>query len=703
MMNNPFRFNNLTTKRKEQMNEDLSFPIAALELAKKANEVLVQYTNGFSTERIEQTNEDLSFPIAAHALAKKADEVFPQSIDGLVAETKEETNENLPFPTADLEPAKKTDEVFPQSIDGLTAETKEETNEDLPFPTVDIPHAEKVDKVFLQQINFFSVEKIEQTNEDLRFPIAALTPESKVDEISEQQIPIENESHIDTISEDTISEDSSEETADFPSYTPQQDSLHESEEEPLLTLGEETDEEGNKGEQFEGLSIGEEDISSVSAEETLNQDQDELYSYRAERINDEKNDVRYEEPKKEETSTTITDEEMLRSFKEKKARAVALAEENRENRKTAFKQVLMNRKKYILWLGLGFVSVCTLTVASVLYFYSEKIDPMKDFDPLVYISDSADKNVHNLELKAQVSDDSNSFVSGNEMSKDVVVYNNGKISDGVVSSDLRLITSGANYEKSPFVSEDNINQNVAQNIIPPESVETRIIFVDNTENKGKSVPKDTKNEVRITTSELRKTTSRTSITASETRKATSETRTTVVIPAKANGEPTAKVERKYTGSFVKSTGKRSPIDMNLTQDKTFSAIRDERYLEAINLSKSNLEKNPKDRLSFFFLGVAFYASSDYSGATKAFYACLGLDGPALPDFRVEEFDSTASLEKLFVNYPGVGSLIQSVELNPQDKSLYLNLFLSNLKSEKPKDTSEIYYAILNHAQKHGLN
>jgi tetratricopeptide (TPR) repeat protein len=361
-------------------------------------------------------------------------------------------------------------------------------------------------------------------------------------------------------------------------------------------------------------------------------------------------------------------------------------------------------------------------VASVLSIFSDNIDSTNGFNPPIIVSDNSDKNTNNLGFIVTVSDDYDRYYSENDIEKDIIdPSDESKESDGIVASHLEQKGFGVISEEYYYASKDNTDINVAQNIVSSESVDFGIIIVDNTESKVDPVPKSTMNDTVVTTDETRKMESGTAWVSSQTKlqsnvsdtnfstrrtdagktsssersnntkayvsntiwnetgKTKSETsavrRTTEILPAKADRKPVNKAYYRNVGPSAKLTRASSSAENSIMQDAIFSAIRNERYIDAINFLKGNLEKNSKDRLSFFYLGLTFYASSDFSGATRAFYACLNLDSHGLPDFLVEEFDSAESLENLYINYPGVELLIKSVELNPRDKSLYLNLFL----------------------------
>ena len=657
MMNNPFHTNGLSKKRVERTNEDLSFPVVSIANTKKTNEILKQiinaknnapdsFHNGLTTERTEQANDDSSFLVAAVERRKKADEASKQR---------------------DIVENEAPDEFF----NGSSTEIKEQSSEDQSFLVAAVA-AKKADEASKQR------DIVENEAPDEFFNASSTQIEAQSSEGTSFEI----------IS--IISGDSSEERIDFLSSQTEQDSLSQSEEnESLFTLAleEKTDiAEDDKIDQFEG-------ISSVETQEILVDIQDELN--RAETISDEKSDVRIPpSAEKEEKTTPSTEDEILRAREEKRARANAFTEEYLKSREMITKQSSKMRKKQLVWFSVGFVSLFTLTIVTVLFFFRGTIDTTIGQKLPIVISKNNDDNSSGSVINEAASNSANSYASDDGKFNVVIdASDDSNALNTFIASVLGQSWQGAGSIDSLNTSEDNIEKIAEQNIASSDSVDVGVIIVENAINKEKPIPKEAPSGITQASAETKKT-------ASATR------RTTVNPPRTSGGTATRTATRASSqsmGSSARSTRVTSQTAIDLTQNRIFSAIKDERYFEAIDLSKSNLEKNSKDRLSFFFLGVAYYASSDFSGATRAFYACLNLDSPGLPDFLVEEFDSAESLESLFINYPGVDLLIRSVELNPQDKSLYLNLLLSNLKSEKPMLASEIYNAVLNHAQKRGLN
>jgi tetratricopeptide (TPR) repeat protein len=650
--------------------------------------------NGFTTEnKTEWTNEKLFFPIVGLTTANKANG-FP------------------------LIPPKRRDEYGHTNV--LTTVYKERSD-DLSFPVATLITVKKAIEA-PDELPVVLMRKKTEKDDELYFPVAVLAISEKADEISELHIPSEGGRLEEIVLESSISEESFIKIIDDISY--QQNILPQSEEahsynEPLSAIKEEiAAQESDIGGLIDRQNI-EEDSVSVEAEESSDRVHDESGSHNVEAIGEDTNgtketsdqvhdgssshkteaaneDVKEtvvpDEPVKSENIDLISDEELARSYEEKKERAAAFAEEYRNSRKLILEHNGKIRKNHIIWLGAGFVSVLILTIACVLFFYSRREDPAAHFNPAIIARDNVDRNADDLVVHVSDSDDlsgksfdiaANDFVDGS------------KTSDEVISSDLGKIAFIAEAEKPSLSSDAGVDQTNMKNTASSGSPSIDIIIAYNTGDKEKTAAQKIVNRLK----EISNVTTRAAVTANETRKMP------VINTAKLNTDrkATTDVHSTSVGSPVKSTKAYSSISVDSTQNSALTAIKNERYIEAIELSKGNLERNPNDRLSFFSLGVALYATLDFSGAAKAFYACLTLDSHILPDFMVEEFDSTESLENLFINYPGVESLIRSVELNPQNKSLYLNLFLSNLKSESPRETSEIYYAILNHAEKLGLN
>ena len=654
----------------------------------------------------------------------------PFSNTDLTAEMRREwTNDNLFFPVVGLTTTKKANEIFEQHIPSinirtdelisdLTKEKKEQQNEILFFPVAALATAKRIE----QNIPPLSKEEKERQNEYLFFPVAAIAAAEKTNDIFERHIPLEAKEADDIferrhapedngqeefIFESIILEDSFKKIINDLSSQTQQNLTSQNEEnysnvEPLLAIEEEAAAQGSdKVDLLSSLYI-EENFSSVKTQESLDQAKDESNSLTTETTSEVKIEtIIHDEPKKNENLADLTEDELSRAYEEKKARAAAFAEEYRKSREEIIEHNGKIRKNHILWLGLSFICVLVLTIASVLYFLSEKtMEPARDFDPSIFISNIIDKNADDFEDIVLDSNYLNSISSDNESrfeeSEDIAVFGvteGSRLSDSVVSSDLG---------QSAYVakSEDSINQSGVINIVSSEPVSIDFIIVERIDNDRRPVNKNTGNNVKSKVNE----TVRISRTAERMTGTTSETaKSSEIDSVKVNRMVSSRVYSRNISPPVRSTEKYSRKGVDSTQNNIFSAIKSERYHEAINLSKINLERNPKDRLSFYSLGIALYAISDFSGATRAFYNCLAFDSPNLPAFMVEEFDSAESLENLYINYPGVESLIRSVEINPKDKSLYLNLFLSNIKSEKPRENSEIYYAIYNHAERHGSN
>ena len=722
MTDDYFRNTDLTIENsREWTNENLFFPVVGLTIAKNVNEIFEQHIKSksktpdellrvFATEKKEQQNEILFFPVAAEAAAKKSNDVFEQHIkseskatdelmNDITTKKKEQQNEILFFPVAVEAAAKKTNEVFEQHT---PSEMK------------------KADEL----INNLMKEEKGQPYEKLFLPVAALAVAKDDNEIFKRRQTSEDGSHEEFIFESIVQKESIKNIINELSSQSQRSILspiveESSYNEPLLAVEEETDfQESGKGEQFNSSKM-KGNLNSISANEGIRSDvsdesseqaQDEKYIYKSEMnsevksetINDEKSKtIIHDEPEKNKKSDEISEDELIRAYEEKKARAAAFAEEYRKSRKEIIEHNGKIRKNHIMWLGLGFICIVVLTISSVLYFFSEKVmEPARGFNPSVLISIDDSVNTHGFVAKVSDSDGFNSmsFVaeSKNEESKDISVYgfvNGSKSPDGVVSSDFGKTVFNANSGKLSFSSQDDINHSVDNNVVSPVPTSTDIVIADRIDNKKKAIQKGSGNSMRVKAND----TGRTVRTVNEARK------TTAVNSAKVNRKVAPMVYVKNTSSPAEYREEYSYRGVDSTQESIFSAIRNERYIEAINMSKINLERNPKDRLSFYSLGIALYATSDFPGATRAFYACLAFDSPNLPGFMVEEFDSAESLENLYVNYPDVESLIRSVEINPRDKSLYLNLFLSNIKSERPRDTSEIFYVIYNHAERHGSN
>jgi tetratricopeptide (TPR) repeat protein len=531
--------------------------------------------------------------------------------------------------------------------------------------------------------NDFTSERKGQAFEDPSFPIVDYVAAIKADEKSEQQIPTESESLI-----ETILGSSSEDSMGVLSIESEQNSFTQDEEnESLFTLTPEEKTDIRENDRI-GLNV-DEGLTTVEYKDISVEVSNELS--REETISDWKNDAH--NPVKtdtEEKPTSVPEDKTFRVHEEKKARANSFTEEYLKSREMISEQTKKMKKKQLVWLGISFISLFVLTVAGVIYFFSGTINTLNNNKPPIVISRSNDNNSSDSVINEAISDNANSSISDNERFDGIVDAIKDSIKlNTVVASVLEQSNRDAESTDSSLVSEDSAAKTIAQSIASSDSVNLDTIIVGNISDKGEPIQKGTSSGTMQASAQAGNT--------------TSAIRKTTVDPARTIEKPIARSNRQSMGSPARSARADSPVRIDLTKDRIFSAIKDERYTEAIELSKSNLEKNTSDRLSFFFLGVAFYASSDYTGATRAFYACLNLDSPSLPDFLVEEFDSIESLENLFINYPGVDLLIRSVELNPQDKSLYLNLLLSNLKSEKPMETSVIYNAVLNHAQKRLLN
>ena len=712
MMSNPFNNNGFSKEKKARMNEDLSFPVVSVAISKK-------------------TNQDLSFPIADYATAKKENEISEQNhltenqTPGafLMAAEKTEQVEDSSFlvafvakraeaPLQQVPEENQAPEVF---YNGFTTEKTEQV-EDSSFlvasvakkaeaPLQQVPEENQAPEVFF---NGFTAERTDQA-EDSSFPVAAYATAYKEDETSEQQIPTESVGF-----EESIPGDRFEERIDFLSSHAEQSSFSKSEEnESLYTLapeGKSDFQEDDKTDQFDAINL--EELSSVESKEVLVDIQEEIS--RAETISDEKSYARIPYlTEKEEKPTPSQEDEIIRAREEKKARANAFTEEYMKSREMISEQSRKMRKKQLVMIGISFVSLFVFTVATVLYFFAGATDTLNGTRPPIIVSNNSDNNSSGLVVSDAISNGANKLVSNDDSGfknalntiigsfldqsvQETISDDESNKLPGLVTSLVEQSNQGASSADSSSASEDNIDTIVAQNIASSESVGLETIVIDNIVNKEESIQKSAPSGAAQTSAETGKTTG-------STRAVQSEIKRTTVNTARNERKPATRTVRQNTGTSARTTRTHSPAAIDLTQDRIFSAIKDERYDEAIDLSKRNLERNSKDRLSFFSLGVAFYASSDFYGATRAFYACLNIDGPGLPEFLVEEFDSAESLESLFINYPGVDLLIRSVELNPQDKSLYLNLLLSNLKSEKPMETSEVYNAVLNHAQKRGLN
>ena len=654
--------------------EDQDEHVSELEAEKKEQpiEVLFLHTDALpASEEAETTppqNEDhdeLLFNVAALVTSKEAETIPLQNEDkdalvsGLAAEEKEQSNDELLFNVAALVTSKEAEAIPLQNEDkdalvsGLAAEEKEQPIEESFFHVAALSASEEVentqpqdeghDEIFSDLITGEKEHSIEKL---FSYDVALSTNSVFVDNSDETMVDLSSQSQQVLLSQ------SDEET----SYN-----------EPLLLTKESEStpvQENDKGDLFDALSSNE--ASIVETRENLSKNHVDSCSRIKEAANDDRSDINTtKEAVKSEDLATLSGEELYRSYEEKKARAAAFAEEYRESQKLISEQNGKIRKRNIIWLGFGFISVFVLTISTVLFFYfGITEDQPNGYNSSIIAGTSSDNNSNGLEAMASGSNDLNSTSSD-------IANQNEESNNDVLDLENKIKTTG-----------EVVASGLEQNERTAEAESKDLIVINIPDDKEKADIKDTINNMKTASNK----TVRASKPASVMRRAT------------ITGN-----KRVNYRSPVNSAENSSQRDVRLSQNRVFSYIESERYFEAINLAKSNLERNPKDRLSFFSLGIAFYATLDFQGATKAFSACLTINKPNLPDFLVEELDSDKSLEDLFINYPGVESLIRSVELNPQDKSLYLNIFLSNLQSEKPIESSEIFDAISSHAEKHGSN
>ena len=396
-----------------------------------------------------------------------------------------------------------------------------------------------------------------------------------------------------------------------------------------------------------------------------------------------------------EVSKETSEDEIFGYTYRNRKNGVVLAEEYRKGERQFSEQSGMIRKKRFILLGLCLFLLIALIAASIPFFKPEvskkiidktlnKSVLSPDIDKNAYSTDvripSFDPNRISPDVESRDEESGNSIITDPDDTERVTVES----ISSVLSQDAVVLES----DKLPLIagdSEQSADQSKAVAVITasannPDITETK---------KNDRQRKVSANEARKTTSEA-KTRKRP---ANDTKRASNEvSRTTTFLSARA-----------VSSTPIRLTGKELPKGADASQERIYSAIRSMNYDEAVNLSKGNLEKDPTDKLSFFSLGLALFSASDFSGATEAFYTCLKFNDSRLPDYMVEEFDSGEHLKNTYINYPGIDLIIRAVELNPQSKSLYVNLFLSNLKSENPRLASEIYQAVLNHAKKHGSN
>ena len=590
----------------------------------------------------------------------------------LSTEEKEQTNKNLFLPVANLASVKKANEAHEQNISAEDRSLIELVSENSIKNNADgLPRSEGI--FFPIAANIYTTQ-----SDDMYFPVTARVDAPRSENVffpvsilasldKESDIPTETEIEDDEPSKSIL-------------YIQNEDELTY---DKLISIPDEETVEWKdyKEDQFNGFYI-EEKTDPVETEDNLVQSTDESDSNKQETVDDSKSNVHIpQEPdKKDEVPRGFSDDEIMRAYEDRKARMAALEEEYRESQRIISEQIAGKGKKVLVWVGSGLVFLFALMIASLLLFYSGETDPNID------LYTSASNNLSSTNVAVSISED------------------NAETTNGKISSSLEQNTVSSVTPESSQVT--------AQNVISSEPANRETITVGNRETKEQYTPAVTGNDARRTTDSVRAE-GRTPARATNVTPPVQTARTTRVAPPVQTARatrvaPSVQPARAAHAAPPVQPTRAAPAQparaySHYTQDEIFSAIRNEKYADAINLSKRNLERNPKDRLSFFSLGVAYYASSDFNGATRAFYACLTLDRPALPKFMVEEFDTNESLRKLFINYPEVELLIRAVELNPQDKPLYLNLFLSSLKSENPRDNSDIYYAILRHANKHGTN
>ena len=419
------------------------------------------------------------------------------------------------------------------------------------------------------------------------------------------------------------------------------------------------------------------------------------YNNRETTIDKPKDDVKIPQHKIENefkaSKETSEDEGLGFSYRNRKSGAT-LADEYRESERHFSEQSGTARKKRLILLGLCLFLLIALIAASI-PFIKSKVSDKIIIDTLnkSLISPDIDKNAYSKDVKTLSSDISPDVGSGYEEPNSITITDpNGteRIPDKSISFDLSQDAVVLGSVKSPLVSGDSeqaMGKSNVVNVITVSADSPDIIGIRKNEGQRNA----SANEARKTTSEVKPR----KRPANNTRRASNGySRTSAPISVRVG-----------SSSPITFTGKELPTGADTAQEKIYSAIRSMNYIEAANLSKSSLEYNSTDKYSFFSLGLALYSMSDFSGATAAFYTCLKFNDSQLPNYLVEEFDSGEHLKNTYIDYPGIDLIIRAVELNPQNKSLYVNLFLSNLKSEKPRLASEIYQAVLNHAKKHGSN
>ena len=497
-------------------------------------------------------------------------------------------------------------------------------------------------------------KKNERANEDLFLPVVGLVTEENTSKTFEQHIPSES-----VLPEELVSEESSEKTVEDVLFQPKTRSKEETSlPKPLLT----PEEEAATWKDYRGPLFGK-----------LNRESAFYRFYGSEK----KDPLRQTDAGELKTSNSISEYERSRSNKQRKIQAAALAEEISRKQKFISEQAGRMRKNRLVLLGIGLILLISLVTVSFSSFKSAHTAPEADPKLNVVISPDNDNYVNKYR-----SDDIEILVSyseniDNEDSDDIAVIE----SEDMDELSGKLVSSEPD---DPFIiiSEGSV-QAMEQDGLSSGTIDLIEIGAGMADSKESPVSGNDKIEVQRTAGETR--------------------RTTAAGMGKTAQRASTRADRRDSSSSIALTRKTPPRSPGIRQDKIYSAMKSEKYVDAINLSKSNLERNSTDKLSFFSLGLALYATSNFSGATEAFYACFKFNDPSLPDFLVEEFDSHESLMNLYINYPGVDLLIRAVELNPKNKSLYINLFLSNIKSEKPRAASEIYTVILNHARKHGPN
>lgn len=644
-------------------------------------------SGGTENEKNESANEYLSLPIVALVTEKETNETLEQHI-----------------PSENAEP----DEFISESKDTVTTSSFQQNSLQIEDDT---PITMPEEAVLLSDPGILQIEE----DAAISIPEEEVTlPESVSLGIEEDTPPTMPEEEV-LLSEPVVLQIEEDPILDKPSLTPEEEAATWKDYKGALF------DELNKESAFD-KSYG---LEKKSKEQQYKSDTDVDVdqSIRAESLTLEQ-DVFSPEPEAvitpeaDEYETSTSEYEAPRFYSHnKKMHAAALAEEYRKNKRIVSEQAGRMRKRRLIWLGIVLFLLVVSIVASVSYFSSAKSDSKVDPDLNKSVS-GTDGNVgivHSPDVGIPASDmiSISPDVEGKyEVSEDIAVFVSEDI-NGAESDDLSLI--------SEDISSEAGNQNAASsgevkavNASAPDINETLVAEDNNAtivtagENKNTTIETEIiATEAEISATETKQTTNESKKTTIETNKKANETKNTTNASKKATiTKPVATVEKapakagSQTSPSVKSTGKELAGGVDLTKDKAYSAIKSKQYTDAISLSQGNLEKNPNDKFSFYSLGLALYATSNFSGATEAFFTCLRFSDPRLPDYMVEQFDSAENLKNLSANYPGVDLLIRAVDLNPKNKSLYINLFLSNLKSEKPRAASEIYSAVLNHAKKH---